>query len=69
MREQNPINVLPIRSGLIKTKEGDLEVSDAPSLLFHYLFDDWYTSYSLVAKQEHQYGKKLGELVGAFYIP
>lgn len=62
-RDQNPINVLPVRSGLVKTREGDNEISDAPSLLFHYLFDDWYASYRLVAKQEHQYGKQLGKLV------
>ena len=62
-RDKNPINVLPIRSGIVKTREGDEEISDAPSLLFHYIFDDWYASYSLVAKREHQYGKQLGKLV------
>ncbi|KAL8793541.1 MAG: hypothetical protein Q9195_003914 [Heterodermia aff. obscurata] len=59
---ENPINALSIRSGLPKAKSDEPEISEAPSLLFHYLFDDWYTSYSLVAKQEHQYGKQLGKL-------
>ena len=62
--KQNATTRLPIRSGIIKTKQDDLSISDAPSLLFHYLFDDWYTSYSLVSKQEHQYGKQLSKLVG-----
>ncbi len=54
---------LPIRSGLLDIQGSSLTSSDAPSLLFYYLFDDWFTSYSLVAKQEHQYGKQLGLLV------
>lgn len=62
-RNQNALNVLSVRSGIDKTREGDEEISDAPSLLFHYIFDDWYASYSLVAKQEHQYGKQLAKLV------
>ena len=60
---------LPVRSGLLKNKEGDEVVSDAPSLLFFYIFDDWYTSYSLVARKEHQYGKQLGRLVSETYNP
>ena len=66
-RRQNPIMTLPIRSGLLKIKEGEEIASDAPSLLFFYLFDDWYTTYSLVAKQEHQYGKQLGQLVSKVF--
>lgn len=62
-REQNPIMTLPIRAGLPGMEEGDERASDGSSLLFYYLFDDWYTTYSLVAKQEHQYGKQLGQLV------
>ena len=66
-KAKNPINALSIRSGLPKTKASESGISEAPSLLFHYLFDDWYTSYSLVAKQEHQYGKQLGNLVSCLY--
>lgn len=59
---------LPIRGGL---SHGDYEVknskaaplSDSSSLIFYYLFDDWYTSYSLVAKKEHQYSAQLDSLV------
>ncbi|KAH0536418.1 hypothetical protein FGG08_006716 [Glutinoglossum americanum] len=35
---------------------------DAPSLLFYYLFDDWYTTYSLVVRGQHKYGEKLRNL-------
>ena len=58
------VAVLPIRSGLQDIEGSEITASDAPSLLFYYLFDDWQSSYSLVAKQEHQYGKQLGHLVG-----
>ena len=64
-REKIPaVAVLPIRSGLQDIEGSEITASDAPSLLFYYLFDDWQSSYSLVAKQEHQYGKQLGYLVG-----
>ncbi|MCJ1478643.1 hypothetical protein MMC13_007324 [Lambiella insularis] len=60
---QNPIETLPIRSPSLK-KDGQPHAlpADIPSLLFYYLFDDWYTSYSLVARREHQYGTKLEKL-------
>ena len=61
-RHQNAIMSLPIRSGLQSIEGNDISISDSPSLLLYYLFDDWYTSYSLVSKQEHQYGKQLGHL-------
>ena len=66
-KQANPINALSIRSGLPNTKANESGISEAPSLLFHYLFDDWYASYSLVAKQEHQYGKQLGNLVSRLF--
>ena len=62
-RKDNPIMTLPIRSGLLDIKDGEVATKDAPGLLFHYLFDDWPSSYSLVAKKEHQYGQKLAKLV------
>lgn len=55
---------LPIRAGLTSpddTTTGGL--GDASSLLF-YLFDDWYTSYSLVVRKEQQYSAQLEDLVG-----
>ena len=45
--------------------EGDSSVTDedSPSLLLYYLFDDWYTSYSLVARSKHHYGRQLDKVV------
>ena len=42
---------------------------DSPGLLFYYLFDDWYTSYALVAKKEQQYAARLENLVISVYFP
>lgn len=38
-------------------------MSDTPGLLFYYLFDDWYTTYGLVAKEEQRYSTVLNRLV------
>ncbi|EAW22692.1 uncharacterized protein NFIA_013820 [Aspergillus fischeri NRRL 181] len=37
---------------------------DGPGLLFYYIFDDWVTSYALIAKREHKYGILLDRLRG-----
>ncbi|KAI9372478.1 hypothetical protein BJX61DRAFT_442380 [Aspergillus egyptiacus] len=39
-----------------------IKQEDSPSLLFFYIFDDWVSSYSLVAKREHKYGVALDRL-------
>lgn len=59
---------LPIRAGLTSpddttTVGRPTSLGDASSLLF-YLFDDWYTSYSLVVRKEQQYSAQLEDLVG-----
>jgi hypothetical protein len=41
-----------------------IKQEDGPSLLFFYIFDDWVSSYALVAKREHTYGVALDRLVG-----
>lgn len=40
----------------------DLTESE-PSLLFYYLFDDWYSSWSLAIERQHPYRRKLRKLV------
>lgn len=62
-RKTNPINTLDIRPSLGSNQSSDITIADSPSLLFYYLFDDWYTSYALVAKSEHQYAMELEKLV------
>ncbi|PYH95975.1 ADP-ribosylation factor [Aspergillus ellipticus CBS 707.79] len=39
-----------------------IKQDDGPSLLFYYIFDDWVSSYALVAKREHKYGVSLDQL-------
>lgn len=62
-RRENHIMTIPVRPGLQDVASTEASLSDASSLLFHYLFDDWLTSYSLVARKEHQYGVQLEYLV------
>lgn len=45
--------------------DSSIKPEDGPSLLFFYIFDDWPTSYALVAKREHKYGGLLDKLVCA----
>lgn len=47
----------------IGPEQANIKQEDGPSLLFYYIFDDWVSSYGLIAKREHQYGKALEELV------
>ena len=61
------VRVRPFHGG-----DGDhasIKQDDGPSLLFYYIFDDWVSSYALVAKREHKYGVILDKLVSgnAFY--
>ncbi|KAJ5771244.1 uncharacterized protein N7511_003295 [Penicillium nucicola] len=44
--------------------QANIKQEDGPSLLFYYIFDDWVSSYGLVAKREHKYGVALEELRG-----
>lgn len=61
--ERNPLMSIPIRPGSQNFPSKETSPSDAPSLLFHYLFDDWMNTHSLVARKEHQYGVQLEQLV------
>lgn len=49
--------------------QANIKQDDGPSLLFYYLFDDWMSSFGLVAKREHKYGVLLEELVGLCMSP
>lgn len=48
--------------------QANIKQEDGPSLLFYYIFDDWVSSYGLIAQREHQYGKALEELVSPAYL-
>ena len=43
--------------------QANIKQEDGPSLLFYYMFDDWVSSYGLIAKREHTYGVALEDLV------
>ncbi|KAL4886470.1 hypothetical protein BJY04DRAFT_73413 [Aspergillus karnatakaensis] len=43
-------------------ENASIKQEDGPSLLFFYIFDDWVSSYALVARREHKYGVALDRL-------
>ena len=66
----NPIFLVPVRHNKKNGEANARNVStDACGMLFYYLFDDWYTSYRLLAKQDHEYGHRLNEMVGSVEPP
>lgn len=59
----NPLTLLPIRTRLGNTPEETAHRdSDAPGLLFYYLFENWHNSYTLVSRKESRYGVELSQL-------
>jgi hypothetical protein len=48
--------------------QANIKQEDGPSLLFYYIFDDWVSSYGLIAKREHKYGVALENLVSIVLI-
>ncbi|PWY89725.1 hypothetical protein BO70DRAFT_384793 [Aspergillus heteromorphus CBS 117.55] len=54
------IRVRPFYEG--GPEQVSIKQDDGPSLLFYYIFDDWVSSYALVAKREHKYGVSLDQL-------
>jgi hypothetical protein len=55
---------LPLRGRVGDSEEeSQHRPSDTPGLLFYYLFDDWFTIYSLIARRDHRYAVELNDLV------
>lgn len=53
----NPLTLLPIRKRLGNTAEENAHrMSDAPGVLFYYLFENWFNSYSIVTRRDSRYG-------------
>ncbi|KAJ5733840.1 hypothetical protein N7493_002626 [Penicillium malachiteum] len=42
--------------------QANIKQEDGPGLLFYYIFDDWVSSYGLIARRQHQYGVVLEKL-------
>ncbi|KAL9065662.1 MAG: hypothetical protein Q9157_007401 [Trypethelium eluteriae] len=61
--KKSPLATLPIRKSVGNSHEETLHrPSDAPGLLFYFLFDDWYSHYSLVIRREHRYQAELNKM-------
>ncbi|KAG8533391.1 uncharacterized protein KY384_002174 [Bacidia gigantensis] len=67
-RRERPIETLDIRPGLLTFEGSSVTIADSAGLLFHYLFDDWYTTYALVARQGDQYANVLDILVKGYVV-
>lgn len=48
--------------------EASIKQEDGPGLILYYMFDDWISSYRLVARREHKYGALLDDLVSAIKL-
>jgi hypothetical protein len=60
---ESSLIMLPIRHRIGNSEEETAHrTSDAPGLLFYYLFEDWFTTYSLVTRREHGYAAELDRL-------
>jgi hypothetical protein len=60
----NSLTMLPIRHRVGKSEEETAHrPSDVPGLLFYYLFEDWFTTYSLITQRDHGYAAELDRLV------
>uniref|UniRef100_A0A093VCL7 ADP-ribosylation factor n=1 Tax=Talaromyces marneffei PM1 TaxID=1077442 RepID=A0A093VCL7_TALMA len=46
----------------IEPDDASIKQEDGPGLILYYMFDDWVSSYRLVARREHRYGALLDEL-------
>jgi len=58
------LNLLPIRLGLSSNPTATLErSSDAPGLLFYFLFESWFNSYALITKRDSRYNRELTLIV------
>ena len=58
------IDTLDIRPGCSPNQKSTVGISDSSGLLFYYLFDDWYTTFQLVADRNYRYATILDDLVG-----
>jgi hypothetical protein len=63
LAEVTPL-VLPLRIRVgDSAKEEQHRASDVPGLLFYYLFDDWLSIYTLVARRDNHFAIELNDLV------
>ena len=63
VQKATAIDALDIRPECSRDAQSSVTISDSPGLLFYYLFDDWYTTFSLVADDNSRYTTVLNKLV------
>lgn len=64
-----PMALLPLRMRLGETPEETAHrASDAPGLLFYYLFENWQNSYSLIIRRDSRYDIELAELRKQMFV-
>jgi hypothetical protein len=60
---------LPIRNRVGDSEEETAHrPTDAPGLLFYYLFEDWGTTFNLISRRGHGYGAELDRLVSSRHL-
>ena len=60
---------LPIRQRIGNSEEETAHRhTDAPGLLFYYLFEDWGATFNLIARREHGYAVELDRLVSTWSL-
>ncbi|KAF2639817.1 hypothetical protein P280DRAFT_402517 [Massarina eburnea CBS 473.64] len=60
---ESSVTMLPIRHRIGDSEEETAHrPTDAPGLLFYYLFEDWFTTFDLVTRREHGYAAELDRL-------
>lgn len=66
---ESPLTLLPIRQALGHSEEDAIDqATDAPGVLFYYLFENWFNSYSLVTRRESRYGIELVKIVSNAHL-
>ncbi|QIX02394.1 hypothetical protein AMS68_007911 [Peltaster fructicola] len=69
LEARNPMRLLPIRARLGTTEAENVHhESDAPGLLFYYLFENWQNSYTLITRKESRYGLELERLRHEMFV-
>lgn len=69
LEARNLMRLLPIRARLGTTEAETVHhESNAPGLLFYYLFENWQNSYTLITRKESRYGIELERLRKEMFI-
>ena len=68
IKNAGTMDALDIRPGCSRDTRSAVNISDSLGLLFYYLFDDWYTTFTLVADDDCRYTTVLTQLVRTYVL-